>query len=191
MVTTDGSARFSVVELVTQTYVVSGRCRSLTENMRLVDLLNHPGIIHLRLFEAKVCDLARSREMTASEGHMFLDKMRVVFASIDESPEEVTRRQSAHDADHVEKGGHEVLIFAPPFRVAGMIHMVKEADPEIILPRLFGGFLAVTGAKVTCEHDDRLVWERDLLAVNGRHIDMIYSPTAQAARGMLNGGNAA
>jgi len=113
---------------------------------------------------------------------MFLDKMRVVFASIDESPEEVARRQKAHELDRVEKGGHEVLVFAPPFRVAGAIHMVKEADPDIALPRLFGGFLVVTGAKVTYEHDDRLVWERDLLVVNGRHIDMIYSPTAEAAR---------
>jgi hypothetical protein len=198
MVTTDGSARFSVVELVTQTYVVSGRCRGLTENMRLVDLLNHPEIVHLRLFEAKVCGLAGSREMTASEGHMFLDKMRVVFASIDESPEAGARRQMAHELDRVEKGGHEVLVFAPPFRVAGAIYMVKEADPDIALPRLFGGFLVVTGAKVTYEHDDRLVWERDLLVVNGRYVEMIYSPTAEAARlpadgngATLDSGNAA
>src|SRR4030042_156271 len=76
-------------------------------------------------------------------------------------------------------------------RGAGAIYMVKEADPDIALPRLFGGFLVVTGAKVTYEHDDRLVWERDLLVVNGRYVEMIYSATAQAARGALNDGNAA
>src|SRR4030042_1164777 len=156
MVTTDGSAWFSVVEIVTQTYVVSGRCRGLTENMRLVDLLNHPEIVHLRLFEAKVCDLADSREMTVGEGHMFLDKTRVAFASIDESPEDVARRQRAHELDRVEKESRKVLAFATPFRVEGTIHVVKDADQEVVLPRMLSGFFDVTGGKGTYEHDDRL-----------------------------------
>ncbi len=182
MAITDYNSRpFSVVEFFTQAYIVSGRCRGLTENMRLVDLLNHPEIVHLRLFEAKVCDLADSREMTVGEGHMFLDKTRVAFASIDESPEEVARRQRAHELDRVEKESRKVLAFATPFRVEGTIHVVKEADQEVVLPRLLSGFFAVTGAKVTCEHDDRLVWERDLLVVNGRCVEMTYCATAQAA----------
>lgn len=191
MVTTDhSSGRFSVAEFFTQAYIVSGRCRGLTENMRLVDLLNHPEVVHLRLFEAKICDLADSREMTVAEGHMFLDKTRVFFASIDESPEEIARRERAHELDRVEKESREALVFAMPFRVAGTIHVVKEADQEIVLPRLLGGFFAVTGAKVTCEHDDRLVWERELLVVNGRCVEMMYCATAQAARLPADGSGA-
>jgi len=193
-----GSRPFSAVEIVTQTYVVSARCGGLTENTRLVDLLNNPEVSHLPLFEANVRGLAGSGEMTATEGHMFLDKMRIVFASTVESPDEYARRQRAHELDRVEKERHNVLVFAAPFRIAGTAYVVKGADPRVALPRLFNNFLAVTGARVTHEHDDSLVWEKEFVVVNGRHIEMIYSSTAQAARlpadrhgGTLNGGNAA
>jgi len=182
---------FSIVEIVTQTYVVAARCGGLTEYTRLVDLLNNPEVSHLQLFEARVRGLAGSGEMTATEGHMFLDKMRIVFASTVESPDEYARRQKAHELDRVEKDRHSVLVFAAPFRITGTVYVVKDADPRVALPRLFNNFLAVTEARVTHEHDDSLVWEKKFLVVNGRHIEMIYSSTTQAARGMLNGGNAA
>ena len=192
MVMTDyGSRPFLAVEIVTRTYVVAARRGGLTENTRLVDLLNNPEVSHLPLFEANVRGLAGSGEMTATEGHMFLDKMRIVFASTVESPDEYARRQRAHEIDRVEKDRHSVLVFAAPFRIAGTAYVVKGADPRVALPRLFNNFLAVTGARVTHEHDDSLVWEKKFLVVNGRHIEMIYSSTAQAARGTLNGGNAA
>jgi hypothetical protein len=192
MVMTDyGSRPFLAVEIVTRTYVVAARCGGLTEDTRLVDLLNNPEVSHLPLFEANVRGLAGSGEMTATEGHMFLDKMRIVFASTVESPDEYARRQRAHEIDRVEKERHNVLVFAAPFRIAGTAYVVKGADPRVALPRLFNNFLAVTGARVTHEHDDSLVWEKEFVVVNGRHIEMIYSSTAQAARGTLNGGNAA
>jgi hypothetical protein len=192
MAMTDYVSRpFSAVEIVTRTYVVSARCGGLTESTRLVDLLNNPEVSHLPLFEANVRGLAGSGEMTATEGHMFLDKMRIVFASTVESPDEYARRQRAHEIDRVEKERHNVLVFAAPFRITGTVYVVKGADPRIALPRLFNNFLAVTGARVTHEHDDSLVWEKEFVVMNGRHIEMIYSSTAQAARGTLNGGNAA
>jgi hypothetical protein len=186
-----GSRPFSAVEIVTQTYVVTARCGGLTEDIRLVDLLNNPEVSHLQLFEAKVRGLAGSGEVMATEGYMFVDKMRMVFASTVESPEEVARRQKAHEIDRVEKDRYNVLVFAAPFRITGNVHVVRGADPRAALPRLFNNFLAVTEASVTYEHDDSLVWDKNFLVVSGRHIEMIYSSTTQAARGTLNGGNAA
>jgi hypothetical protein len=186
-----GSRPFSVVEIVTQTYVVAARCGGLTENTRLVDLLNIPEVSHLQLFEARVRGLAGSGEIAAAEGYMFVDKMRIVFASTVESPDEYARRQRAHEIDRVEKDRYNVLVFAAPFRITGNVHLPRGADPRAALPRLFNNFLALTEAKATHEHDDSLVWEKEFLVVNGRHIEMIHSSTVQAARGTVNGGNAA
>jgi hypothetical protein len=183
MAITDYSRRtFAAVEIVTQTHVVSARCGGLTESTRLVDLLNNPDVSHLQLFGAKVSGLAGSGEMTATEGYLFLDKMRIVFASIDESPQEVARRQRAHEFDRVEKERHSVLVFAAPFRITGAVHVVRGADAGVALPRLFNSFLAVTEARATHESDDSLVWDKEFIVVNGRHIEMIYSSTAQPAR---------
>jgi hypothetical protein len=199
MAITDHSRRtFAAVEIVTQTHVVSARCGGLTESTRLVDLLNNPDVSHLQLFEAKVSSLGGSGEMTATDGYLFLDKMRIVFASIDESPQEVARRKRAHEFDRVEKERHSVLVFAAPFRITGAVHVVRGADPGVALPRLFNSFLALTEARATHENDDSLLWEKEFIVVNGRHIEMIHSLAAQAARlpadgngATLDGGNAA
>lgn len=129
---------------------------------------------------------------------MFLDKMRIVFASTVESPEEVARRQRVHEFDRVEKERHNVLVFAAPFRITGAVHVVKGGDLRVALPKLFNNFLALTEARATHEQDDSLVWEKEFLVVNGRHMEMIHSSTAQIAclpadrhGGTLDGGNAA
>ena len=123
--------------------------------------------------------LSGSQEIAAPGSYLFLDKMRIVFASSVESPEELERRRRTREIDRVEKDKHHVIVFAAPFRITGTVYVVRGADPLIALPRLFNNFLAITGARVVHEQDDSLVWENEFLVVNGRHIEMICSATAQ------------
>ena len=170
---------FSAIEVVTQTYVVNARCGALTESTRLVDLLNVPDVTHLQLFDPKVRCLGGSQEIAVPGSYLFLDKMRIVFASKSESPEEIERRRTTRGLDRVEKDKHDVIVFAAPFRITGTVYVVRGGDPLIALPRLFNGFLALTGAKVIHENDQNLTWENEFLVVNGRHIEMVCSATSQ------------
>ncbi len=174
-----GNRPFSTVEIVTPTYLVSARCGGLTEYTRLVDLLNNPDVSHLQMFDPKVRGLGGSQEIAAPGSYLFLDKMRIVFASTVESPEELERRRRTREIDRVEKDKHHVIVFAAPFRITGTVYVVKGADPLVALPRLFNNFLALTGAEVIHENDENLTWENEFLVVNGRHIEMICSATAQ------------
>jgi len=170
---------FSLVEIVTQTYVVQGRCGGLTEYQRLVDLLNNPDYTHLQIFDPKIRPFSESTHVEVRGNHLFLDKMRIFFAVTLESAEESSRREALHRLDRVEKDRHEVLVFASPFRIEGFAYVVKGADPTIALPKLFHAFVAITGAKAVHQDNPELVWERDFLVVNGHCIEMLCSLAAK------------
>jgi hypothetical protein len=83
--------------------------------------------------------------------------------------------------DLVERAKYELLVFSAPFRILGNVHLVKDADLKIALPRLFETFLAMTETKVIHEDDSDLVWETDFVVVNGGRIEMV-SPSAPQAQ---------
>ncbi len=171
----DNNLSFSAVEIITQAYVVVGRCVGLTEQTRLIDLLNSRDFTHVQLIGAKVRGLAHSGDVAAVEGSLSVDRTRIVFASTLESPEQAAKRREAHRIDCVEKAKHPILVFASPFRILGNAYLVKGADPKVALPKLFDGFLAMTDTKAVHESGNGLAWENDFLVVNGRRMDMVCS----------------
>jgi len=163
----------AAVEIITEGQGIIGNCRGLNERLRLVDLLNNPEIIHLQLADVKVRQLLSSREVIAADGPMFIDKASVVLGRSLASPEEEARRSEAHRLDHVQKEKQLMLVFAPPFRIQGNIHIIKDADLTVVLPKLFEGFLAITEAKTIHEAECGLAWDDEFIVVNGRHIEMV------------------
>ena len=150
-----------------------GNCRGLNERLRLIDLLNNPEVTHLQLTDVKVRQLQSTTEIVDGAGQFFIDKESVVLGRSLASPEEEAMRNEAHRFDYVEKAKQRMLVFVPPFRIAGDIHIMKDADLTIVLPKLFEGFLAMTDAMVTCEGDSGFDWDNGFVVVNGRHIDMV------------------
>ena len=178
--TEDSSGSLAAVELVTQRYAITGRCHGISEYTRLIDLLNVRDVLHLQLRDVKVRELLHSSEVLAADGPLLVDKSSVVFARSLESPEIEAKRREAHRMDMVERAKYELLVFSAPFRILGNVHLVKDADLKIALPRLFESYLAVTEAKVVHEDDNYLVWEADFVVVNGRRIEMVSQSASQA-----------
>lgn len=181
--TEDSTGSLGVVEIVTQKYAITGRCYGITEYTRLIDLLNIRDVTHLQLRAVKVRELLHSNEVLAADGPLLIDKSSVVFARSLESPQIEAKRHEAHRMDLVERAKYELLVFSAPFRILGNVHLVKDADLKIALPRLFETFLAMTETKVIHEDDSDLVWEADFIVVNGGRIEMVSpsSPQAQPA----------
>ena len=92
----------SAVEVVTQSYAITGRCSGLTEQIRLIDLLNNPEITHLQLGGVRVRELIGSQDIVTSEGPFFIDKEFIVFGRSMESAEAEEKRRQTHRVDYVE-----------------------------------------------------------------------------------------
>jgi hypothetical protein len=181
--------QLSTVEIVTQTCVVEGLCFGLTERQRLVDLLNNPDVTHLQIFDPRVFDFTGESigGSQSAENYLFLDKERVVLANTVESVEAYERRQQAHDFDRVERDKLNCLVFAAEFEITGMIHVAKDADPRMAIPRLYHNFFVITDARATHMRES-LSWSRNFLVVNGRNIEILSMPPAavwQAKRGEI------
>jgi hypothetical protein len=163
----------TAVEIVTKSYAVTGHCHGLSEHTRLIDLLNVPRITHLQLTEATVREFAGSREVVSAGGLFLIDRDYVVFGRSLEPPEDEAQRRETRRIDFVEKAKHRMLVFASPFRIVGNLHVIKDADFSVALPRLFEGFLAMTDASVVHEVAGGVAWESGFIAVNGRYIEIV------------------
>lgn len=169
----DSESTLGLAEVVTQGYAVAGRCRGLNEYLRLIDLLNNPEISHLQMSHVRVRQLLPSAEVIASEAPLFLDKQFVIIGRSLASPEAEARRNEAHRMDYVEKAKRRMLVFAPPFRILGNVHMIKDADFSVALPKLCASFLAMTEVRTVHEGGSGVVWDDEFIVVNGRRIEMI------------------
>jgi hypothetical protein len=181
--TEDSTGSLGVVEIVTQRYAITGRCHGITDYTRLSDLLNIRDVTHLQLNAVKVRELLHSNEVLAADGPLLIDKSSVVFALSLESPEIEEKRREAHRTDMVARAKYELLVFSAPFRILGSVHLVKDADLKIALPRLFETYLAMTDTRIVHEDDSDLVWEADFVVVNGGRIEVVspWAPQAQPA----------
>lgn len=168
----DITESLAAAEIVTQSYAVTGLCRGLNEHIRLIDILNIPEVTHLQLSNVKVRELTGAREAIPTDGPVLIDKRFVVFGRSLESPEVEAKRKEAHWVDQVEKVRHLVLVSAPPFRILGNIHIIKDADLSVALPKLFESFMAMTEIRAAHESESESVWESGLIIVNGRRIEM-------------------
>ena len=171
--TSDSGGSIAAVEIVTQSYMITGRCRGLTEEMRLIDLLSNSQVTHLQLDSVKVRELLDCREVIATDGPLVIDKDSVVFARSLESPQAEEKRRETHRVDIVKRAAYLMLVFAPPFRILGNVYLVKDADFSVALPRLFDHFLAMTESKAVCEGETGLAWDSEFIVVNGRRIEMV------------------
>jgi hypothetical protein len=165
---------FSAVEIITSAYAVRGTCRGLSEQLRLLDLLNNPEITHLQLSKVAVRGFKESMDIVSGDGPIFIDKDAVILGRSLASAEEEAKRNEVHRFDYVEKDKLLMLVFAPPYRILGNIYMIKEADLTIALPRLFDGFLAMTEVQTFHEGEPGLKWQGGFIVVNGRAINMVF-----------------
>lgn len=177
--------QLSTVEIVTETCVVEGRCYALTERQRLVDLLNNPDVTHLQIIDPRVFDFSGEAVGVAPspEDYLFLDKERIVLANTVESIQSYERRQQEHDVDRVERDKLYCLIFAAQFEVTGIIHIAREADPRIVIPRLFHNFFVLTDVRAV-HLRGVLSWSRNFLIINGCNIEILSAPSEQAWQAM-------
>jgi hypothetical protein len=176
------------VEVVTQSYAITGRCHVLTEQIRLIDILNNPEETFLQFSNVKVRDLLGSKEVIAVDSPFFLDKRSIIFARSLESPERETKRWEANRVDYVEKARYKLLVFAPPLRISGTAYLIKDADLSVALPRLFANFLAMTEVTVAHEKDDSLAWKGNFVVVNGPRIEMVCVSQLEGGQGRANAG---
>jgi hypothetical protein len=167
----DPGSTLAAVELITMSYAIIGDCRGLNERLRLIDLLNNPEFTHLQLTDVKVRQILHATDIIASQGPIFIDKKSVVLGRSLASPEDEARRDEAHRLDQVQKERRLMLIFAPPFRILGNVHLYKDVDMTIAVPKLSDGFLAITEAIAVREEQCDVVFESEFVALNGRRIE--------------------
>ena len=171
--TADSGSTLAAVEIVTEGYSITGDCRGLGEHLRLVDLLNNPEITHLQLADIKIRRLIGNVEIMTGKGPIFIGKDSVILGRSLASAEEEARRNEVHRFDFVQKDKQLMIVFVPPFRVQGNVHMIKEADFSVALPKLFEGFLAMTEVSTIHEGQGDLKWDDQFVVVNGQKMEMV------------------
>lgn len=164
--TQEGEARIpAFVELVTFGHVASGRSERIDERVRLIDLLAG-GDEHLVLRDAVVQAVRPGLPIIAEVDPLLVSRRHVVLATVIEPANVVRLRRELHRTELVEKVAHPVTVFAPPYRVEGLLHLAPEVTLSRYLPKLLTGFFALTAAVILHEQG-ALHWRREIVVVNG------------------------
>lgn len=166
------SSRLEVtVEVVTTTFVASGRPTGVHDLARFIENLNNQALF--RQFEIEdpvVRPLYRAGHQVALGAPLLVRRDDVIFANFegpyfsrgDEGPVRVNT---------------PALLMAPPFQIAGSVGLPAGADPTQAMRGLMQSFFVVRDA-VVYDADGNTLGEGRQIIVNGNAVQM-SSPTAR------------
>jgi hypothetical protein len=182
------------VEVVSATFVASGRPEGVHDLGRFLENLNNPsGPRQIELCEPAVRPLYRATAQVRLDAPLLIRRDEIVFANF-EGPyfTRGTVRPTRIDAP--------ALLMAPPFQIQGSVSFAPGADPTIALRSLTNGFFLVRQAGVF-DADGNALGEGELIVVNGgavqmasatsQRIDLVSSRAATARRGAVDAGDEA
>lgn len=169
------------LEVVTATFVASGRPEGVHDLGRLLENLNNPALHHqIELHDPIVRPLYSADEQLALDVPLVVRREDVIFATF-EGPH-FTRglvRPPQVDAP--------VLLLAPPFQIQGTVSIAPGAERSQALRGMVRGFFAVRDARVFAA-DGAPLGEGEQIAVNGAAVQMFgatarHIAAAEAPRG--------
>jgi hypothetical protein len=154
------------VEVVTTTFVASGRPEGIHDLSRFLETLNNPTIARQIEFRApSVRPLYRAGAQIQLEAPLLVRRDDIVFANF-EGPN--FARAGARPALRTAP----VLLLAPPFQISGMVDIAATAEASPALRTATTGFFVVRQASVY-DADGHPLGEGELIVVNSGAVQMM------------------
>jgi len=153
------------IEVVTTTFVASGRPDGIHDLGRLLENLNNPAVSrHIELAAPAVRPLYRAQAHVELDAPLLIRRQEIVFANFD-GP------YFARGVVMPPQVDVSVLLMAPPFQIQGMVALSPTAAPTEALRSVVGGFFNVRFARVFDAEGNQL-GEGDQIIVNGAAVQM-------------------
>jgi len=153
------------IEIVTTTFVASGRPEGVHDLGRLIENLNNPAISrHIELRSPAVRPLYRAQAHVELDAPLLVRREEIVFANF-EGPY-FSRGTVLPPRTDV-----PLLLMAPPFQISGVVGLAPAAEPTQAVRGLIGGFFIVRFARVF-DADGNALGEGDQIVVNGAAVQM-------------------
>jgi hypothetical protein len=153
------------VEVVTTTFVASGRPEGIHDLGRLLEMLNNPVIARqIELTSPSVRPLYRAAAQLQLEAALLVRRDDIVFANFD-GP------YFARGAVKAATKAVPLLLMAPPFQISGAVEVAPSADGTQALRSATQGFFVVHEASVF-DADGHSLGEGSQIIVNGAAVQM-------------------
>jgi hypothetical protein len=156
------------IEVVTTTFVASGRPEGVHDLGRLMEMLNNPaGSRHIELHDPAIRPLYRAQAAIDLDAPMLVRRDEIVFANF-EGP------YFTHGVIRPAQVDAPVLLMAPPFQIAGTIGIAPGAQATQALRSAVQGFFVVRAARVF-DAEGNSLGEGEQIIVNGATVQMTSS----------------
>jgi hypothetical protein len=156
------------IEVVTTTFVASGRPEGVHDLGRLIEMLNNPAVSrHIELHDPAIRPLYRAQAAIDLDAPMLVRRDEIVFANF-EGP------YFTHGVIRTPQVDAPVLLMAPPFQIAGTIAIAPGAQPTQALRSAVQGFFVVRTARVF-DAEGNALGQGDQIIVNGAAVQMTSS----------------
>ena len=157
------------LELVTTTFVASGRPDGMRDLDQFIETLNSLQLSQqITLMDPAVRPLYRASDQLHLSAPLLVRREEIVFANF-EGPASVGATASMVST--------ATLLLAPPFQIQGVVSLPRGADAAQALRGLLSGFFVVRHASVF-DADGNALGEGEQIVVNGAAVQMA-SPTAE------------
>jgi hypothetical protein len=163
------------VELVLDTYRVTGQLAYPGGPRRLVDILNNAGEPFVLMREAAVDDPLRDDDTPRQFDVVQVHLNTVLFAVPHGSA-----IQAKDPLETVRKVPVAATIALPGFEVSGNVHLLPELAPENAQMLGARHYIPVTDARVTSAFTKEVIWRTDVVVVNLARA-VLFAPHARAA----------
>jgi hypothetical protein len=153
-------------EIVTTTFVASGRPEGIHDLGRFLENLNNSGVTrHIELAAPAIRPLYRATNSLHLEAPLLIRRADVIFATFD-GPHFTrgTVRGSTIDLP--------VLLMAPPFQIQGVFAVQQDADVTQALRSASKGFFVMKDTRVF-DADGAPLGEGERIVVNGAAVQMM------------------
>jgi hypothetical protein len=175
------------IEVVTTTFVASGRPVGIFDLDRLIETLNNSAISHhIELESPVVRPLYRAGDELHLDAALLVRREEIVFANFEGPSIPRETQPSTLEAP--------VLLLAPPFQIQGAASFAPGADTTQAMRPMLDGFFVVRRARVF-DSDGSALGDGDQIIVNGaavqmssataRHIEAIMTPMPTNSRAPL------
>ena len=153
-------------EIVTTTFVASGRPDGIHDVGRFLENLNNPAVTkHIELTQPAIRPLYRATASLHLEAPLLIRRDDIIFATFD-GPH-FTRGMSPPTTFDV-----PVLLMAPPFQIQGIYAVQQDADITQALRFAARGFFVVKETRVF-DADGAPLGEGETIIVNGAAVQMM------------------
>jgi hypothetical protein len=153
------------VEVVTTTFVASGRPTGVQDLGRFIENLNNPAAPHqIELRDPAVRPLYRATNQLHLNAPLLVRREEIVFANF-EGP------YLNHGSVRPTQVDVPVLLLAPPFQIQGHVALAPGADATQTLRMAAQGFFVVTRARVY-DAEGSALGEGDQIIINGMAVQM-------------------